>query len=175
MNSALSRGAVWPDKTRGRVVALLIVLAAGLGTAMTPVRAQTEQSDDTTTLADELIDCAGLAGTAERLACYDALAQPLLGLDEAATGQGPKALHSFTGKGDWDSEVLEIQAPWRVTWTNQGSLLTVDLLTAQEEILDVIGNQIGSGGGRSKILEPGSYRLAVRGTGGWRVQVIDAK
>jgi tripartite-type tricarboxylate transporter receptor subunit TctC len=36
----------------------------------------------------------------------------------------------------------------------------------------IIGNQIGKGGGRSESLDPGSYTLAVRGLGGWRVQVV---
>jgi hypothetical protein len=81
-------------------------------------------------------------------------------------------MHSFTGKDDWDSQVLEVDKPWRLVWQNQGSLLTVELRSEQDELLDVIGNQIGKGGGRSESLEPGSYRLAVRGLGGWRVQVV---
>jgi hypothetical protein len=136
--------------------------------------AQTQASDKTSELADELIDCAGMADASARLECYDAVAQPLLGLEQGEGGQGPAALHRFTGKGDWDSEVLEIAGPWRATWQNQGSLLTIELLTPQGEMVSVIGNQIGSGGGRSEVLEPGTYRLAVRGLGGWRVQVVDA-
>lgn len=132
-------------------------------------------NDETTTLADELIDCAGLPGDGERLACYDALAQPLLGLDGSTEAATDQALNSFTGKGDWDSETLEIEQPWRVTWQNQGSLLTIELWDSAGELLNVVGNQIGRGGGRSEVLEPGSYRLAVRGTGGWRVQAVAAQ
>src|SRR3546814_11070838 len=62
--------------------------------------------------------------------------------------------------------------PWRLVWQNQGSLLTVELWTPQSEMLDVIGNQIGQGGGRSEVIEPGSYRLAVRGLGGWNIKVV---
>lgn len=147
--------------------ALALAVAAGGGTAW----AQTRTTDDTTKLADQIIGCAGLDGDQERLRCYDALAQPLLGLDDSSE-DAPTALHSFTGRDDWDSEPIEVDTPWRLVWQNQGSLLTVELRTAQNEMVDVIGNQIGRGGGRSAVLEPGSYRLAVRGLGGWRVQVV---
>jgi hypothetical protein len=154
---------------RGLVLSAGLVLAGVAGSDA--AWAQTRSADDTTKLADQIVGCAGLDGDQERLRCYDDLAQPLLGLDESAE-DAPTALHSFTGKDDWDSEPIEIATPWRLVWQNQGSLLTVELHTAQNEMVDVIGNQIGRGGGRSAILEPGSYRLAVRGLGGWRVQVV---
>jgi len=132
-------------------------------------------SDETTTLADELLKCAGMPGEGERLECYDAVAQPLLGLEGSQQSVSDEALHSFTGKGDWDSRQLEMKGPWRVTWQNQGSLLTIELWDAAGELLNVVGNQIGRGGGRSDVLNPGNYRLAVRGTGGWRVQAVSAE
>ena len=99
----------------------------------------------------------------------------LLDPDDAVEEDGgaDAARHSFTGRDDWDSEPFEVTQPWRVTWQNEGSLLTVELRGEQGEMLDVIGNQIGRGGGRSEVQEPGVYRLAVRGLGGWRVQVVD--
>lgn len=151
----------WP-----RTIAAAMIVAAPLAAA-----AQTGNSEDTTKLADQLLYCAGLPGEQERLRCYDTLAQPLLGLDEG--GGAAAARHSFTGRDDWDSEPFEVTQPWRVTWQNEGSLLTVELRGEQGEMLDVIGNQIGRGGGRSEVQEPGVYRLAVRGLGGWRVQVVD--
>lgn len=135
------------------------------------VAAQTSGSEDTTKLADQLVYCAGLSGEKERLACYDALARPLLGLEES--GAATAARHSFTGRDDWDSEPFEVMNPWRLTWQNEGSLLTIELRSEQGEMIDVIGNQIGRGGGRSEVQPPGVYRLAVRGLGGWRVQVVD--
>lgn len=149
-----------------RAVTVAAVIAAPLAAA-----AQTGGPEDTTKLADQLVYCAGLPGEQERLACYDELAQPLLGLEEG--GGAAAALHSFTGRDDWDSESFEVMQPWRVTWQNEGSLLTVELRGEQGEMLDVIGNQIGRGGGRSDVQEPGVYRLAVRGLGGWRVQVVE--
>lgn len=142
--------------------------------ALAGARAQSG-SDETTTLADELMNCAGMPGEGERLECYDTVAQPLLGLEGSEQGVSDEAQHSFTGKGDWDSQQLELEGPWRVTWQNQGSLLTIELWDAAGELLNVVGNQIGRGGGRSEILDPGSYRLAVRGTGGWRVQAVSVK
>lgn len=143
------------------------VVASGEASAQSPA------ADDTTKLAEEIIDCAGLEENAERLKCYDEVAEPLLGLDDAPADSGAAtALQQFTGKDNWDSDILEFDKPWRLIWQNQGSLLTVELQTAQGELVDVIGNQIGAGGGRSEVLEPGSYRLAVRGLGGWRLQVI---
>lgn len=153
--------ALWPH-----AAAVAAIVAAPLVAA-----AQTGGPEDTTKLADQLISCAGLPGEQERLECYDTLAQPLLGLEEG--GAAATALHSFTGRDDWDSEPFEVTQPWRVTWQNEGSLLTVELRGEQGEMLDVIGNQIGRGGGRSEVQEPGVYRLAVRGLGGWRVQVVD--
>lgn len=153
---------------------LVTALAFAAFSAALPAEsgAQTRAADDTTKLADEIIDCAGLSDDAARLECYDEVAEPLLGLDPSADEGAGKALHSFTGKDDWDSEVLEFTGPWRVVWQSQGSLLTVELQSPEGDLVDVVGNQIGEGGGRSAVLDPGSYRLAVRGLGGWRLQVV---
>ncbi|MEO3429662.1 hypothetical protein AAFN88_12430 [Pelagibius sp. CAU 1746] len=134
---------------------------------------QDKSADDTTKLAEELIDCGGLDDEAKRLACYDGVAAPLVGLERASrSSDAPSALHKFTGKDNWDSDILDVGGPWRLVWQSQGSLLTVELYTPQGELVDVVGNQIGEGGGRSQVLGPGSYRLAVRGLGGWRLQVV---
>lgn len=161
-----------------KVLLIVAILAVCLLLAMTVLsgravaQASSTADDDTTKLADQIIDCAGLTEKEERLQCFDEVAAPLMGLDESSAPGSARALHSFTGKDDWNSEVVEVDKPWRLVWQNQGSLLTVELLSAQGELLDVIGNQIGKGGGRSEILDPGSYTLAVRGLGGWRVQVV---
>jgi hypothetical protein len=159
-----------------KIMALIAVLAVCILLAVTLLSgraaAQSAAADDTTKLADQIIDCAGLSENAERLRCYDELAEPLVGIEEPTADGSGQALHSFTGKDDWDSEVLEVDKPWRLVWQNQGSLLTVELRSEQGELIDVIGNQIGKGGGRSESLDPGSYTLAVRGLGGWRVQVV---
>jgi hypothetical protein len=152
------------------------VILAALGFAAEAAWGQSappsEGANDASKLADALIGCAGLTDKAARLECYDALAQPLLGLDDPASGEAGIATHRFTGTDDWDSQTFKVTTPWRLVWQSQGSLLTVELRTPEDEMLDVIGNQIGRGGGRSAQLKPGTYRLAVRGIGGWRVQVV---
>jgi len=154
---------------RGRAaLAAGVMFLCGTGTAV----GQTAAPDDTSKLADEIITCAGLSDSAARLDCFDTVAKPLVGLEVTGDASGGTALQRFIGKDDWDSDVVEITTPWRLVWQNQGSLLTVELRTAQGEMVDVIGNQIGQGGGRSTPIEPGSYRLAVRGLGGWRLQLI---
>src|SRR3546814_3242473 len=45
-----------------------------------PAAAQTVP-EETTKLADQLIACAGLPGSEDRLKCYDRLAQPLVGME----------------------------------------------------------------------------------------------
>lgn len=152
------------------VLAVCLLLAVSIFSGR--AAAQSAAVDDTTKLADQIIDCAGLSERGERLQCFDEIAAPLVGIEEPTTDGAGEALHSFTGKDDWDSQVLEVDKPWRLVWQNQGSLLTVELRSEQGELLDVIGNQIGKGGGRSESLDPGSYTLAVRGLGGWRVQVV---
>ncbi|WP_193370852.1 hypothetical protein [Pelagibius marinus] len=147
--------------------ALLCVAGAG------GVLAQEKPADDTTKLAEEIIDCASLDSNARRLACYDEVAAPLLGVEGASEESDvPAAIHKFTGKDNWNSDVLELTSPWRLVWQNKGSLLTVELHTSQGELVEVVGNQIGEGGGRSTVIGPGSYRLAVRGLGGWQVQLV---
>lgn len=157
-----------------RAALLGCCLALGtLGGTAGMAQVQSERPDDTTRLADKLLQCGGIPGEDARLKCYDELARPLMGLEEEpGAGEGVEAIHRFTGTDDWDSEPFEVNKPWRVVWQNQGSLLTVELRTEQNEMVDVIGNQIGRGGGRSDRLDPGVYRLAVRGLGGWRVQVV---
>ncbi len=164
----MNTGAVKPAKFAVFAVVCGLLVAGGH-----PAQAQSQAADDTTKLAEEIIDCAGLDDATARLRCYDKLAAPLVGLEEAPDEAGAaKALHRFTGKDDWDSDVLDLEQPWRLVWQNQGSLLTVELQSAQGELVDVVGNQIGEGGGRSAVLDPGSYKLAVRGLGAWRLQVV---
>ncbi|MEX0923317.1 MAG: hypothetical protein WD489_10600 [Rhodovibrionaceae bacterium] len=157
------------------VLAVLAVLAAA-GYAP-DAAAQTSGQTGTSKLGDEMISCASIDDDEERLACYDGLAQPLAGLDDAANeedGAG-QALHSFAGEDDWQSEVFTMEEPWRITWQTQANILTIEVYGPEGELLDVVGNQIGAGGGSSGTLKPGRYSIAARGIGSWRLKVLPAE
>src|SRR3546814_12997605 len=99
---------------------LAAAMAAG---AAAQAQTQPGEEDDTTKLAEEILSCSALKNETARLACYDALAQPLLGL--AKPGQADSgALLNFTGTDEWDSEVVEKKKPWRLVWPTQASPLT---------------------------------------------------
>ncbi len=133
--------------------------------------AEAPGQDPTTPLANKLLDCAGIEDDAERLGCFDAVTAPLAGIaDEEAEEQ---AVQVFRGEDDWDSETLQIDQPWRVTWTAKGNILTLELRDQNGELVSVIGNQIGRGGGSTDILDPGVWRLAVRSIGAWELRVIE--
>ncbi len=153
-------------------IAALILTAAPVFAL--PAAAQSGEND-ASKLGDDLITCASMEDDGERLICYDKLAQPLAGLDAAEPGGAAAALESFTGEDDWDSEVFEVSQPWRITWQTQASILTIELHGSEGELIDVIGNQIGAGGGASGTLEPGRYSLAARGVGSWRIKVLPAE
>lgn len=153
----------------GPALAGAVLLDAGAGWA------QQRATDVVDELVDELVACVGLQAEDERLACYDAIAKPLAGLSSEAEGEADQMLFSFAGTGDVDSEVFEVTEPWRAVWQSEASILTIELRSAQNEILDTIGFQIGSGGGRSDVQSPGVYRLAARGSGAWRVNVVPAE
>ena len=103
------------------------------------------------------------------------LAQPLAGLEKDNARGETEILKSFAGEDDWDSEVFEVDKPWRITWQTKANILTIELYGAEGELVDVIGNQIGAGGGTSGKLEPGRYYIGARGVGSWQIKVLPAK
>src|SRR3546814_16571414 len=111
-------------------------MAAG---AAAQAQTQPGEEDDTTKLAAEILSCLALKNETARLACYDALAQPLLGLE--TLGQADSgALLNFTGTAGWDYVVLQINTPWRLVWQTQRSLHTGTLGTPQPARQDVTDN-----------------------------------
>lgn len=158
--------------------AAALILLAGLGLAGGPAAAQSESATGeggTSKLGNDLISCASIEEDQARLTCYDDLAQPLAGLEKDNAKGETEVLQSFAGEDDWDSEVFEMAKPWRVTWQAKASILTIELYGAEGELIDVIGNQIGAGGGTSGKLEPGRYYLGARGVGSWQIKVLPAK
>src|SRR3546814_4967449 len=62
--------------------------------------------EETTKLADQLIACAGLPGSVDRLKGYDRLAQPLMGLE--SEGSASPAAQRFTGRDDGEFQPSEM-------------------------------------------------------------------
>lgn len=146
------------------------LLAAGILLAATPATPQ--ESDVTSGMAAKLVSCTRIEGATERLACFDGTVAPLVRLAESRK-EGETLVDSFVGADDWDSPVLEMTQPWHVNWESETNILTVELRDARGEHLNVIGHQIGSGSGRSETVEPGSYRIALRSIGDWRIDVVE--
>jgi hypothetical protein len=145
------------------VVMLLLVMIA------TPGQARAQQAapvDPTSPLARELLTCAEIEDDRRRLDCFDRLAAPLAQRAE----QGVTVLR---GEGDWDSNELTLTGAWRLTWNSQGSILTIELRDSLDQLVDIVGNQIGPGEGTSKLLKQGTWRLAVRAIGRWEVRVVE--
>ena len=158
------------DLARGAAALVLLATVGFAGAA-----AAQSGENATSKLGDNLISCAGIEDDDERLGCYDELAQPLAGLDKENAQGEAEVLQSFAGEDDWDSEVFEVKQPWRVTWQTKANILTIELHGPEGELLDVVGNQIGAGGGTSDTLEPGRYYLGARGVGSWQIKVLPAK
>jgi len=126
-------------------------------------------------LAAELAACSMLEDPTERLRCYDALAgSEADAAGEVAVDDGAMLLE-LAGEDDFDSDGFAAEAPWHLRWESEGSILTVELRDAGGELIDIIGNQIGRGEGRSNDQPPGAYGLAVRAIGAWRLWVIEER
>jgi hypothetical protein len=150
-----------------------LVSAVVLASVLAGAGPAAAQSGETSNLADELVACAAVQDEGERLACYDGLAQPLARLDAKAVDED-EILHKFSGKNDGDSDTVEIGQPWRAVWQSDVSILTIELREPDNSLIGTIGFQIGKGGGRSEVQRPGVYKLAMRGTGSWQVNIIPA-
>lgn len=157
------------------VLAAVFTAALSIGALLASGAAAQSGENSASKLGDDLISCAGVEDDQERLACYDEVAQPLAGLEEENAEGGSKVIESFAGEDDWDSEIFEIDQPWRVTWQTKANILTIELYGPEGELLEVIGNQIGAGGGSSATLEPGRYYLGARGVGSWQMKVLPAE
>jgi hypothetical protein len=131
--------------------------------------ASQEEADKDAVVIDRLMSCVGVQQEALRLQCYDSLLQPLAKSRVEDASQSASVIRSFAGSDDHDTDVLTIREPWHLRWAFNGSLLSIELRTADGGLVDMVGNQIGAGHGRSAPLQPGVYRLAVRAFGDWQV------
>ena len=116
----------------------------------TPATAQT----DIPASIEPLLGCRELAEADQRLECFDREA----------------------GAFEWASPEFDVDEPWRVIWSSEQSIFTLERRTADGQLDTVIGFKTGGGEGQSDVGEPGTYRLGVRGTGGsWRLTVSPSR
>lgn len=134
---------LWPP-------ALLLLISWPLAVA------SQEASDKQANVMDRLIDCARVQQETLRLQCYDSLLQPLAEAQVERSADSASVIRSFAGSDDHDTDVLTIREPWHLRWALDGSLLSIELRSADGSLVDMVGNQIGAGHGRSAQLEPAS-------------------
>lgn len=107
--------------------------------------------------ADDLAACRALSNPAERLACYDALPLP------GAT--------AFQGKGSGMAGPFTITSPRMLEFESDDAILVAYLLD------DATGSVVqnlhhgGAGAGHFLVERPGTYRLQVNASGGWRIRL----
>jgi len=147
---------------RLRRLMLPLLLVSGLGSADSWAQAPS--------VLEDVAACAAIDDDGARLACYDSATERLVG---QAGGEGTDAAHVFVGEDDWTSDVVELQRPWRIHWRLTGSLLTIELRTADDVFLSLADTQFGEGSGLTDRFEPGSYRVEVRAHGEWRLLLVE--
>jgi len=135
----------------------------------TPATAQT----DIPASIEPLLGCRELAEADQRLECFDREAGAFAPASEPSD---PGTLVAFNGAGEWTSPEFDVDEPWRVIWSSEQSIFTLERRTADGQLDTVIGFKTGGGEGQSDVGEPGTYRLGVRGTGGsWRLTVSPSR
>ena len=123
------------------------------------------------TISEEIVLCASIEGDSTRLACYDRSVEALIG---ESNPEQDDAAHAFVGEGDWTSEVVQMSRPWQVTWQSAAAMLTIELRTADNQFVSLVGSQVGEGEGRTNSLDPGDYRINVSAFNGeWRLLLME--
>lgn len=122
---------------------------------------------------EPLLACRELQDPQERLVCFD---REVAALAPAEKPGKPGALMEFNGSGEWTSPEIDIEKPWRVVWSSDQSIFTLERRTADDQLDTVIGFMTGAGEGQSDVGQPGTYRLGVRGSeGSWHLIVVPSR
>lgn len=103
------------------------------------------------------VACREMTEAAEKLACYDRLADRL-------------TPPTFQGRLTLQTELFEIDRPTRLRFESDGVIFVMYL---KDERGDVVQNlHIGGGGEDSYLIDkPGKYSLHINGAEGWRVWI----
>lgn len=165
-------GATTAVRACAQAVACLCWLPAILlAVWVTEAGAQEGGSEEGATM-ERLFTCIDLEQESLRLRCYDSIVRPLADARADPSFSGEGTITAFSGKDDQDTEMLTFEEPWRVRWTLDGSMLSIELRGSDNGLIDIVGNQIGAGDGSSrKVLPPGTYRFAIRAIGAWQVAI----
>lgn len=126
----------------GRLVIWLAILAAGGAAAAA-------QAD--------LAACRALPDDAARLACYDALPLP------GAT--------AFQGKGSGMAGPFTVTGPRTLGFASDDAILVAYLLDDATGAVVQNLHHGGAGTGHFLIETPGTYRVQVNASGGWRIEL----
>lgn len=108
-------------------------------------------------LAAGLLACRTHSDIAARLACYDALpAKP--------------ATKEFRGAGSQVTPPFDLAAPTLLQFESMDAIMVIYLLDASGAVIQNL-HQAGAGTGSFLIAQPGSYRLQINASGGWRISL----
>ncbi|MEW5420657.1 hypothetical protein [Amorphus sp. 3PC139-8] len=147
--------------------------AAAAALAVVWLSASVASAQDLPEEVEPLLGCRELQDSQERLACFDREVASLAPVEET---NAPGSLMEFNGAGEWTSPEIDIDQPWRVVWSSQQSIFTLERRTADDQLDTVIGFKTGAGEGQSDVGQPGTYRLGVRGSeGSWHLTVVPSR
>ncbi len=127
----------------GRLVSILLLLVAG------PAAARD--------LTAGVAACRSHADDIARLSCYDAL--PVGG-----------DVVEYSGAGSAFTPEFAITRPTRLSFESRDAVMVMYLLDAQGNVVQNL-HKGGAGGDSYMIETPGTYRVQVNATGGWRIEM----
>lgn len=105
----------------------------------------------------DLPACRALPDDGARLACYDALPLP--------------AAMAFSGNGSGMAGPFTITAPRMLGFASDDAILVAYLLDDATGAVVQNLHHGGAGAGRFLIEAPGTYRVQVNASGGWRIEL----
>lgn len=81
-------------------------------------------------------------------------------------------VEKYSGNGAVNTRPFHIDSSWGVKWNAKGEYFSISLYTTDNEMLDILANQSGSGEGSSFYPRKGNYFFKVNALGDWKIEVI---